>query len=159
MRVLIACEFSGVVREEFLKRGHDAYSCDLLPSVYLKASEGRHLQQDVIPLLRERWDLIIAHPPCTYLANSGVRFLKLDPMRIVKVREATAFFLEFVKAACPRVCVENSIHHKYARELIGYPTQRIQPWQFGHGESKTTCLWLKGLPQLRPTKIVAGREQ
>lgn len=159
MRVLVACEFSGVVRESFRRKGHDAYSCDILPSRYKIAEEGRHLQCDVLPLLREKWDLVIAHPPCTYLANLGVRWFKDDPVgRRLKMIEACDFFLACLNANSDRVAVENPVMHCYARKRIGVkPSQTVQPWQFGVGETKATCLWLKGLPPLRPTEVVTGR--
>ena len=157
MRVLVACEFSGIVREAFLRRGHDAYSCDLRFTAYYRSA--RHITGDVRPLLRQSWDLVIAHPPCTYLTNSGSPFL-IRPGRIEKVKFGALLFLQCLNANAPRVCVENPIPHRAAKELIGEPyTQVIQPWQFGHGETKATCLWLKGLPPLVPTNVVEGREQ
>lgn len=160
MKVLIACEFSGTVRDAFLALGHDAVSCDLLPS----ASLGPHIQGDALDHLREGWDLLIAHPPCTFLANSGVRWLYggrgsvRDLDRWKNMEEGAYFFRQMLCAPIPRVAVENPIMHGYARDIIGRaPTQTIQPWQYGHGETKATCLWLKGLPPLQPTKIVEGR--
>lgn len=155
MRVLVACEFSGVVREAFLERGHDAWSCDILPPLYLGDPSGRHLMQDVRPLLRKRWDLVIAHPPCTYLTNSGVQFLGRSGRRAAMGRGAR-FFLECLAANAPRVCVENPVPHGEARALIGRYTQTVQPYQFGHSVKKITGLWLKGLPPLVPTKVVAN---
>jgi len=156
MRVLVACEFSGRVRDAFLARGHDAVSCDLLPT----ESPGPHIQGDVREILAEGWDLMIAHPPCTYLCNSGVSWLYRRPGRWEKMREAALFFRQLLEAPIPRICVENPIMHKYAVEIIGRrQDQVIQPWMFGHGETKATCLWLKNLPPLRPTNIVEGREQ
>jgi hypothetical protein len=166
MKVLIACEFSGVVRRTFRDRGHDAWSCDLLPA---EDGDAHHLQDDALRHLKREWDLIIAHPPCTYLTNAGVRHLHSVPSRngiICKVhgearweamREAATFFNQLQMAPCPRIAVENPIPHRYAREIIGTYTQLIQPWQFGHGEVKATCLWLKGLPKLLPTNVVDGR--
>lgn len=161
MRVLIACEFSGVVRRAFRARGHDAWSCDLLP-----AEDGSefHYQGDVIGLnlLRLEWDLLIAHPPCTYLANSGVRWLYggkgkvRDPERWAEMERAADFFNALWLHDCPRVCVENPIQHRHAG--LPKPTQIIQPWQFGHPETKATCLWLRGLEPLVPTNIVDGRK-
>jgi hypothetical protein len=110
-------------------------------------------------MLKERWDLVVAHPPCTYLCNSGVRWLEENPGRQRKMLDACDFFLDCLLANSDKVCVENPIPHKYAREYIGDYTQVIHPWQFGHGESKSTCLWLKGLPPLVPTDVVSGREQ
>lgn len=154
MRVLVACESSGRVREAFRRRGHVAWSCDLEP-----AEDGeirRHYKGDVRDLLSFPWDLIIAHPPCTRLCNSGVRWL--DERNLwAELDDAAEFFRLFFGAA-PRVCIENPIPHKHARQRIGRDyTQIIQPWQFWHldepgtGESKATCLWLHGLPKLVPT--------
>ena len=162
MRVLVACEFSGIVRDAFIAAGHDAVSCDLLPT----ERPGPHIQGDVIALLdNESFDLIIAHPPCTYLANSGVRWLYggkgtvRDPERWLNTYEAARFFRTLLYADCDRVAVENPIMHRYGREIIGRgPNQIIQPWMFGHPETKATCIWLKGLPPLTPTNIVDGRE-
>lgn len=157
MRVLIACEFSGVVREAFKRHGHDAWSCDLLPTEI----PGNHLQEDIFHVLGSSmwglWDLIIAHPPCTYLCNSGVSWLyKKDKSRNEErweqMREGAIFFRSLLNSNCERIAIENPIPHKYALEIIGQKyTQVIQPWQFGHGETKATCLWLKGLPPLKPT--------
>lgn len=149
MKVLVACEFSGSVRDAFSSLGHYAVSCDLLPS----ETAGFHYQGDVRDILNEGWDLMIAHPPCTYLAISGARWFG------EKKREQQES-LEFVKlllsAPVPRIALENPV--SVISSKIRKPDQVIHPWQFGHGESKTTCLWLKGLPKLRPTKIVGGRE-
>lgn len=167
MKILVACEFSGVVRSAFRARGHDAYSCDVLPP---DDDSSFHFQCDVREILKYKWDMIIAHPPCTYLTNAGVRHLHSVPSRNGKLpavhgearweamREAAAFFKLFLDATCSRVCVENPVPHGYAREIIGPYTQLIQPWQFGHGETKATCLWLRGLSPLTPTQIVEGRE-
>lgn len=154
MRVLVACEFSGIVREAFAKRGHDAWSCDILPT----DQPGNHIQGDVLDILDDDWDLMIAHPPCTLLCNSGVRWLKDDAIRMNKMVEACKFFRTFLNCSIPQICIENPIPHKYARTIIGNYTQIIQPWQFGHGETKATCLWLRNLPLLKPTQIVSGRE-
>lgn len=155
MKVLIACEYSGRSRDAFLRLGHDAMSCDLLPTDV----PGPHYQGDVRDVLGERWDLIIAHPECTYITNSGVRWLDRDITRWKKLYEACQFFKLFLDHPCERVAIENPIPHKYARDWIGTRySQIIQPWQFGHGETKATCLWLKGLPKLTPTDIVSGRE-
>ncbi len=158
MRVLIACEFSGVVREAFKARGHDAWSCDLLPTEI----PGNHIQGDAREILSQGWDLLIAHPPCTYLCNSGVRWLysgtKKNEPRWALMEEGAKFFLEMLNAPIPRIAVENPIQHGYAKKIIGRTqSQVIQPWQFGHGEIKATCFWLKGLQPLRPTNIVSGR--
>ena len=158
MKILVACEYSGIVRDAFIKRGHDALSCDLLPS----ERHGPHYRGDIMDLLRENrhWDLIIGHPPCTYLCNSGVCWLHEEKGRWAKMKKAAMFFRSLLNADCDRICIENPIMHKYAKEIIGETySQIIQPWQFGHGETKATCLWLKGLPVLKPTNIVSGREQ
>jgi len=155
MRVLIACEFSGIVRDAFLEAGHDAISCDLLPT----ESPGPHITGDVIPMLTKHWDLIIAHPPCTYLANSGVRWLHEQPGRWGLMQQGAEFFRRFLETDCPRVAIENPVMHGHARKIIGGgQTQSVQPWQFGHGETKRICLWLRGLPKLEPTETVEGRE-
>ncbi len=152
MRVLVACEFSGVVREAFRARGHDAWSCDVLPTEV----PGQHYRCDVLEVVTFGWDLMIAHPPCTYLCNSGVRWLYTEPGRKAKMEAATEFFDALYNAPISKICVENPIPHKHAN-LYPYD-QIIQPWQFGHGETKATCLWLKGLPPLTPTRVVAGRK-
>lgn len=152
MRVLVACEFSGIVRDAFRARGHDALSADLLPT----ERPGPHYQGDVRDILDDGWDLMIAHPPCTYLANSGVSRLKDNPERWEKMREAAAFFRELWTAPIPRIAVENPVMHRYGREAagIGKATQYVQPWQFGHPETKLTGLWLKNLPPLQETNNV-----
>lgn len=158
MRVLICCEFSGIVRDAFAAKGHDAWSCDLLPT----EKPGNHYQCDVREVLNDKWDLIIAHPPCTYLANSGVRWLyeKGTLTRIKdrwdKMKEAAEFFKIFLNHPCDKICIENPIQHSWAN--LPKPDQRIQPWQFGHGETKAICLWLKGLRPLQYTDIVRERE-
>lgn len=163
MRVLVACEFSGIVRDAFRARGHEAISADLLPT----ERPGPHYQGDVLELLTgifpTRWDLVIAHPPCTYLANSGVRWLykdgEPDEDRWLRMADAAEFFKALLNAPVPRIAVENPVMHRYAKAIIGRgPDQCIQPWQFGHGETKRTCFWLKNLPPLEPTNIVDGRE-
>lgn len=165
MRVLIACEYSGVVRRAFAANGHDAWSCDLLPS---EDRSNRHIVGDARKLLNDGWDLLmVAHPPCTRLCNSGVRWLSVPPpgktlegMQADLV-EGAALFSDFWNAPIDRICVENPVMHRYAKALIrGYqePAQSVQPWQFGHGEVKRTCFWLKGLPPLVPTDVVEGRE-
>jgi len=164
MRVLVACEFSGVVRRAFAARGHDAWSCDLLPA---EDGTNKHYVGDARDILGDGWDLLmVAHPPCTRLCNSGVRWLSkpppgrtLDEMQ-ADLREGAALFSAFWNAPIERVAVENPIMHKHAKALIenyAEPAQTIQPWQFGHGETKGTCLWLRGLPKLTPTQIVEGR--
>ena len=153
MRVLVACEYSGRVRDAFIKKGHDAMSCDLLPT----DSTGPHFQGDVfdVPWIDE-YDLMIAHPPCTYLANSGVCHLHTDDSRWAKLDAAAAFFKELLNLPIDQICIENPIMHKYARERIGGVkySQIVQPWMFGHTEKKATCLWLKGLPDLVGTDNV-----
>lgn len=150
MRVLVACEYSGRVRDAFRAKGHDAWSCDLLPS---ETPSKFHIQGDVIPLLSEGWDLMIAHPPCTHLAVSGSRWFK---DKVNEQIEALEFVRTLMNAPIARIAVENPI--SVISSKIRKPDQIIQPWQFGHGETKATCLWLKGLPKLVPTNIVAGRE-
>lgn len=149
MRVLVACEFSGIVRDAFIARGHDAMSCDLLPT----ERPGPHYQGDVRDVLDDGWDLMVAHPPCTDLAVSGARWF-------AEKRDEQAAALAFVRllldAPIPRIALENPVSVISSR--IRKPTQTIQPWQFGHGEVKATCLWLKNLPPLVPTNIVDGRE-
>lgn len=152
MRILVACEFSGRVREAFRRLGHDAWSCDLLPS---DDNSPYHLIGDVRGLLNDEWDLIIAHPPCTYLTNAGVSWLHKRPERWEKMREGAELFKEILDAPAQYICVENPIIHKYAVEIIGRrQDQVLQPWMFGHMERKATCLWLKGLPKLSPTDNV-----
>jgi len=132
MRVLVACEYSGRVRDAFIRRGHDAISCDLLPA----EKPGPHIQGDVSEVLRQTWDLVVAHPPCTYLSNSGVRWLHSDPDRWALMRQGAGFFLDCLNANAARVAVENPVMHKYAREIIGRgPDFTVQPWQFGDNES------------------------
>lgn len=149
MRVLIACEYSGRVRDAFIARGHEAISCDLLPT----EKPGPHIQGDVSSLLRQAWDLVIAHPPCTYLANSGVRWLSNNSTRWELMRKGAAFFLECLNANAPKVAVENPVMHCYGREAIGglRPSFTVQPWQFGDAAKKRTCFWVKGLEPLIPT--------
>lgn len=156
-KILLACEESGTVRDAFLAEGFTgAVSCDLQPSA---SDKGNHYQGRVEDIIGEGWDLIIAHPPCTYLCNSGVRWLFEEPGRMAKMRDAANFFKLFLRQPC-LVCVENPIPHGYAMVIIKkHYSQKIQPWQFGHGETKATCLWLVGLPPLQPTDIVSGREQ
>lgn len=155
MKVLVGCEFSGIVREAFRERGHDAWSCDLLPTEI----PGPHIKADIFHVIYDGWDLMIAHPPCTYLANSGVRHLIDNPLRQTKMIKAAAFFLALLSAPIPYIALENPIQHKHARQIISKNyAQIIHPWQFGHGETKATCLWLRGLPRLQPTNIVDGRE-
>lgn len=155
MKVLIGCEFSGVVRRAFRDAGHDAWSCDLLP-----AEDGSpyHIMGDVRNVFGDGWDLGIFHPPCTYLANSGVRWLYTKPGRWALMKDGAAFFREMLDAPIPRIAVENPVIHSHARALIGVPaTQCVQPWMFGEGETKAVGLWLKNLPPLVPTNVVSGR--
>ena len=151
MRVLIACEYSGIVRDAFTEAGHYAMSCDLLPT----ESPGPHRQGDIRDVLRGGWNLMIAHPPCTYLANSGVRWLYEKPGRWERLDDGAALFKILLEAPIDRVCVENPIPHKYAIDRIGRKyDQLIQPYQFGHPETKATCLWLRNLPLLIETNNV-----
>jgi site-specific DNA-cytosine methylase len=149
MRVLVACEFSGIVRDAFAARGHDVWSCDLLPT----ERPGNHLQCDVLEVLGDGWDLMVAHPPCTHLAVSGARWFV---EKQAEQREALEFVRRLMDAPIPHIAVENPV--SIISSAIREPDQVIQPWQFGHGETKATCLWLKNLPRLRPTHVVEGRE-
>jgi len=150
MRVLIGCEYSGRVREAFRALGHDAWSCDLIES---EDNSPFHIVGDAVEIMHDGWDLGIFHPPCTYLANSGVRHLHKDAGRWAQLDDGAAFFLALWDAPIPMVCLENPIMHKYARERIGglRPFQIIQPYMFGHMESKATGLYLRGLMPLQPT--------
>jgi hypothetical protein len=149
MRVLVACEYSGTVRDAFRARGHDAMSCDLLPT----ERPGLHHQGDVFDIIGDGWDLMIAHPPCTHLAVSGARWWK---DKLNEQAEALAFVRALMAAPIPRIAIENPVSK--ISTAIRKPDQIVQPWQFGHGETKATCLWLKGLPKLVPTQVVEGRE-
>lgn len=153
MRVLVACEFSGRVREAFAKRGHDAWSCDLLPTEI----PGQHIQGDVLEILGNDWDLMIAHPPCTYLTCAGNKWFKPEymnrwPDRFERREEAISFVLALAAAPIDRIAIENPIGVISSR--YRKPEQIIQPWQFGHDARKATCLWLKNLRLLKPTNIV-----
>lgn len=150
MRVLVACEYSGVVRRAFRQRGHDAWSCDLLPS---EDNSCYHLQGDVSQVLTDHWDLMIAHPPCTHLAVSGARYFARK--QLVQMR-ALEFVRTLLDAPIERIALENPV--SIISTAIRKPDQVIQPWMFGHGEVKATCLWLKGLQPLLWTKVVQGRE-
>lgn len=154
MSVLIACEESQIVTKEFRNLGIEAYSCDILPTS--GEHPEWHIQNNVETLLQNDWDMIIAFPPCTHLAVSGARWFK-EKRADGRQQRAIAFFMTFVKTDCRKIAIENpiSIMSTYYRK----PDQIIQPWQFGHGETKATCLWLRGLPLLKPTNIVEGREQ
>jgi site-specific DNA-cytosine methylase len=148
LKVLIACEYSGVVRDAFLAKGHEALSCDLLDTEV----PGPHYKGDVKDIIDQGWDLMVAHPPCTHLAVSGARWFK-------DKREEQAEALEFVRmlleAPIKRIALENPV--SIISSKIRKPDQIIQPWMFGHGETKATCLWLKNLPKLYPTEVVQGR--
>jgi hypothetical protein len=148
MKVLVACEFSGIVRDAFIARGHEAWSCDVLPS----ERKGQHYQCPVHLVLDGGWDLIVAFPPCTHLAVSGARWFKDKQVEQMKALE---FVQRLLNARAPRIALENPIG--IISTCIRKPDQIIQPWQFGHGEIKATCLWLKNLPKLKPTNIVEGR--
>ena len=155
MRVLVACEESQEVCKAFRAKGHEAYSCDIQ-----ECSGGHpewHIQGDALPLLKEKWDLIIAHPPCTYMSKAGTRFMYLtagnvNQERLEKALQAKEFFMQFMNADCDKICIENPTPLK----IVGLPkeSQVIQPYQFGHPYSKRTLLWLKGLPELKPTNIL-----
>lgn len=153
MKILVACEFSGIVREALRLRGHDAWSCDLLPTEI----PGKHIQDDVRKYLSKNWDALIGFPPCTRRANSGVRWIINNPERLALLKQDDLFFEELWNAPIPLICLENPIPHHYS--TVPKYNQIVQPWQFGHGETKATCLWLKGLPKLTATNIVEGREQ
>jgi hypothetical protein len=149
MKILVACEYSGRVRDAFIAQGHQAISCDLLPTEI----EGPHIQGNVLDVLDQGWDMMIAHPSCTYLTNSGVQWLHKDPSRWDKLDEACEFFNRLLDAPIEKICIENPIPHKYAIErLHGRKySQLIQPYMFGHTETKATCFWLQGLEKLNPT--------
>lgn len=149
MKVLIACEFSGIVRDAFRKKGHDAWSCDLLPT---EKDSYHHIREDVMKIIYDEWDLMIAHPPCTYLAVSGARWFK---DRQLEQAQALDFVSLLMNSPIDKICIENPI--SVISSKIRKPDQIIQPWQFGHGETKATCLWLKNLPKLKPTKIMSER--
>jgi hypothetical protein len=151
MRVLVACEYSGTVRDAFIRAGHDALSCDLLPTDV----SGPHYQGDVRDVLADGWDLMIAHPPCTYLCSSGLHWNKRVPGRQALTDEALEFVRLLLSAPVPRIALENPIG--CISTQLRRPDQTIQPWQFGHDASKATCLWLQGLPPLMPTDTVAPR--
>jgi hypothetical protein len=155
MRVLIGCESSGAVRRAFRALGHDAWSCDVLPA---DDGDPHHIQGDVREAMGMGWDLGIFHPPCTRLCNSGVRWLAERDLW-AEMREGAALFLACLNAPIDRVAVENPVMHGHARKIIGRRADfTVQPWQFGHGETKRTCFWTRGLPNLIATDVVAGRE-
>lgn len=151
LRVLVACEYSGRVRDAFIMRDHYALSCDLLPS----DAQGPHYQGDVRDVLYDGWDLMVAHPPCTFLCSSGLHWNKRVQGRQEQTEEALDFVRLLIDAPIPKIAIENPIGCISSR--IRKPSQTIQPWQFGHDASKATCLWLKGLPPLRPTNEVPPR--
>lgn len=148
LRVLVACEYSGRVRDAFAQLGHDAWSCDLLPS----ERPGNHLQGDLFDFVDRDWDLLVAHPPCTYLASSGLHWNKRRPERAALTEEALGFVLRIASLPIPRIAIENPVGCLSTRWRK--PDQIIQPWQFGEDASKSTCLWLKGLPPLNPTMVI-----
>jgi hypothetical protein len=153
-RVLVACEYSGRVREAFRALGHDAWSCDLLPA---DDESPYHHMGDVIPLLSEGWDLMVAHPPCTYLCSSGIHWNARVEGRAQQTEEAVSFFLQLWEAPIPRIAVENPVGVMSSR--LRKPDQYIQPWEYGEPETKKTCLWLKNLPALQPTLILPPEER
>ncbi len=165
LRVLIACEFSGAVRRAFRALGHEAYSCDLLPAE--DVSPHHFIGDAQTAIHRQEFDLILGHPPCTFLANSGVRWLSdgksLDSFRHETMKQACDFFAALYRAPCAHVAIENPVMHGYARDYLASTwkvpafTQSFQPWQHGEPEVKRTCLWLRGLPELTPSNIVEGR--
>lgn len=148
MKVLVACEFSGIVRDAFKEQGHDSWSCDLFPTEI----PGNHIQDDVFKYLNDGWDLMIAHPPCTYLASSGIHWNSRIPGRKEKTEQAIKFVSVLLNAPIDKICLENPIGIISTR--IRKPDQIIQPWQFGHPESKLTALWLKNLPKLVSTNVL-----
>jgi hypothetical protein len=165
LKVLIGCETSGIVRRAFAARGHDVWSCDVLPA---EDGSNRHIRCDIRDILGDGWDLLaVMHPPCTRLCNSGVRWLSVPPPGRTlddmqrELREGAALFSACWNAPIDRIAVENPVMHRHAKALIANyqpPAQSIQPWQFGHPETKRTCFWLKNLPPLVPTNIVEGRQ-
>ena len=162
MKVLVACEFSQIVTQAFRKLGHDAYSCDILPT---EGNSDYHIQTDVATILDQNWDLMIAHPSCQYLANSGVRWLynsdkTINQDRYTNMIDACYFFNTLLNAPIPHICIENPIMHKHAKNYIHIPyTQIIQPYQFDEPYQKATCLWLKNLPPLIPSSNLTERKQ
>lgn len=156
MRILIACEFSGRVRESFAMRGHCVVSCDLIETEIPVSGNCSHYIGDVKSILYDKWDMIIAFPPCTFLAQSGVQWLDKKPGRWEQMLEAVEFFNLFLEHPCKKICIENPIMHSHAKQRLRGPnySQKIQPYFFGHLERKQTCLWLKGLPKLKVTNNV-----
>lgn len=154
MKIIIAGEFSGAIRDQFKNLGHDAWSCDLLPT----EKPGNHIQDDVLKHLDKGWDMMIGHPPCTFLCNSGVTWLHSVDERWAELEKAAEFFLKLWNAPIPKICLENPVMHNYAYRLIKIkPTQVIQPYFFGHMEQKATCLWLKNLHKLKATNNVKAQ--
>ena len=151
MKILIACEFSGIVRDAFIKKGHEAISCDLLPT----ESHGPHYQGNVLDIIDDGFDMMIGHPPCTFLCVPGAHYLNKRPERCFDMNSAREFFLKLMNANIKQIAIENPLPTKYAN-LPPYD-QIINPWQFGHEQSKRTCLWLKNLPKLKPTLIMKNR--
>jgi len=151
MKILIACEFSGIVRDEFTKLGHDAVSCDLMDTEKL----GKHYKGDVLDIINNGYDMIVGFPPCTHLAVSGARWFK-EKQKDGRQQQGINFFMKLIKATSKKIAIENPI--SIMSTIYRKPDQIIQPWQFGHGETKATCLWLKNLPLLKPTNVVEGRE-
>ena len=150
MKVLIACEYSGTVRDAFISMGHNVISCDLLPT----DKPGPHYQGDVFDIINDGWDLMVAHPPCTHLAVSGARHFA-EKRADGRQQDGIDFFMALANAVIPKICIENPVC--IMSTIWRKPDQIIQPWQHGHGETKSTCLWLKGLPLLQPTDVVEGR--
>jgi hypothetical protein len=150
MKVLIACEYSGTVRDSFIAMGHEVMSCDLLPT----DKPGPHYQGDVFDIINDGWDLMIAHPPCTHLAVSGARHFA-EKRADGRQQDGIDFFMALANAVIPKICIENPVC--IMSTIWRKPDQIIQPWQYGHGETKSTCFWLKGLPLLQPTNVVEGR--
>lgn len=154
MRVLVACEYSAIVRDAFRRRGHDAWSCDFLDT---EGDPQWHIKGDTLEILNDGWDLMIAHPPCTFLCNSGVRWLHERPERWIEMKEAAEFFKLLLNADIPRIAIENPVMHKYAVKIIGRRQDfTVQPWQFGDNFKKRTCFWAKNLPPLKPTSDLDG---
>lgn len=152
MKILIACEFSGILRDAFRKRGHDAWSCDIIDT---EGNPKYHIKDDVLKHLLDGWDCMVGHPYCTHTAVSGARYFE-EKRKDGRQQEAIDFFMALVNAPIPRIAIEHPI--SIMSRIYRKPDQIIQPWMFGHGETKATCLWLKNLPLLKPTNIVKGRE-
>ena len=150
MKVLVACEYSGIVREAFAAKGHDAWSCDLLPT---DQPSDKHIQGDVLEIINDGWDLIIAHPPCTHLSVSGASRWA-EKVADGRQPEAIKFVEQIWDANCPKICIENPVGALSSRSKLGKATQYVQPYEFGHAEQKKTGFWLKGLPKLKGTKFI-----